>query len=48
MDWGTFADILKESLLITAIVTAMMLLIEYISYRTEGKLIPLLRRSRGI
>ena len=46
MDWGTFADILKESLLITAIVTAMMLLIEYISYRTEGKLIPLLRRSK--
>ena len=46
MDWGALLDILKESLIITAIVTAMMLLIEYLSYRTEGKLIPLLRRSK--
>ena len=46
MDWGALLDILKESLLITAIVTAMMLLIEYLSYRTEGRLIPLLRRSK--
>ena len=45
MTWSAFADILKESLLITAIVTALMLLIEYLSYRTEGKLVPLLRRS---
>ena len=46
MDWDALLDILKESLIITAIVTAMMLLIEYLSYRTEGKLIPLLRRSK--
>ena len=46
MDWGALLDILKESLIITAIVTAMMLLIEYLSYRTEGRLIPLLRRSK--
>ena len=46
MDWGALLDILKESLVITAIVTAMMLLIEYLSYRTEGRLIPLLRRSK--
>ena len=46
MDWGALLDILKESLIITAIVTAMMLLIEYLSYRTEGRLVPLLRRSK--
>ena len=46
MTWSALLDILKESLIITAIVTAMMLLIEYLSYRTEGRLIPLLRRSK--
>ena len=46
MTWSALLDILKESLLITAIVTALMLLIEYLSYRTEGKIVTLLRRSK--
>lgn len=46
MDWSALADILKESLVITAVVTAMMMLIEYVSYRSEGRLVPLLRRSK--
>lgn len=46
MDWSALAEILKESLVITAIVTAMMMLIEYVSYRSEGRLVPLLRRSK--
>ncbi|MDO4827520.1 MAG: putative manganese transporter [Bacteroidia bacterium] len=46
MDWSALAEILKESLVITAVVTAMMMLIEYVSYRSEGRLVPLLRRSK--
>ena len=46
MTWSALLDILKESLLITAIVTVLMLLIEYLSYRTEGKIVTLLRRSK--
>ena len=47
MDWSALAEILKESLVITAVVTAMMMLIEYVSYRSEGRLVPLLRRSKA-
>ncbi len=47
MDWSASAEILKESLVITAVVTVMMMLIEYVSYRSEGRLVPLLRRSKA-
>lgn len=46
MDWTTFWDILKESLILTVAVVAMMALIEYISYRTEGVLKKKLHNSK--
>lgn len=46
MDWAEIIDILKEAAILTAVVVAMMMLIEVLSYKTEGRIVSLLRHTR--
>ena len=46
MDWTPYLEILKEALVITAVVSLMMVLIEAAKIRTDGRVFTWLRRTR--
>lgn len=46
MDWEAFADILKESIILTVVVVAMMVLIEIFNFTSKGRLLHLAGRTR--
>ena len=46
MDWAAFLDILKEAVVITLVVTALMLAIETLNYFLKGKFSSLMKRGR--
>lgn len=46
MDFSEILDILKEAAVLTVVVISMMLLLEILSYKTEGRVIALLKRTK--